>query len=260
MARNRAVPRVIARTGDLVVERDPHHRSGRLLRQADMEASYIDLADPSHLEFDYLRWTRVVLRAAATRRVVHVGGGGCALARALAAEDPEGLQQVCEVDGLVLEFARRHLGLRRAPGLRVRCVEGRAFVAAQADDSWDAIVVDAFVGAAVPLTLITVQALGDLARVAPLALVNVIDNRAAHHIATVAAALASAFPRVWAITGRGGNTVLAGTRCELRLEVIGPRLAADPSPGRLVTGAAMARVISGHGAPRDDEVADRALS
>lgn len=260
MARNRVAPRVIARTGDLVVERDARHPSGRMLRQGDMEASYIDLADPLHLEFDYLRWIRVVLRAAGARRVLHVGGGGCALPRALAAEDPGGLQQVCEIDGVVLEFARRHLGLRRAPGLRVRHVEGRRFVAAQADGSWEAIVVDAFAGAAVPLTLITVQALGDLARVAPLALVNVIDNRAAHHVGTVAAGLATAFPSVWAIMGRGGNTVVAGSRCPPNLEVIGPRVAADPSPGRLATGAAMARIISGHCAVFDEEAGDRGLS
>ena len=60
-----------------------------------MEASYVDLADPSHLEFDYMRWMRIVLRAARARRVLHVGGGGCALARALAAEDPGGRQEVC---------------------------------------------------------------------------------------------------------------------------------------------------------------------
>ncbi len=29
-----------------------------------MEASYVDLADPTHLEFDYLRWIRIVLDVA----------------------------------------------------------------------------------------------------------------------------------------------------------------------------------------------------
>ena len=65
-----------------------------------MDASYVDLSDPSHLEFDYLRWMRVVLGAARARRVLHIGGGGCALPRALAAADPGGLQEVCEVDPL----------------------------------------------------------------------------------------------------------------------------------------------------------------
>ena len=105
----------IDRRGELVVEADPRRPSGRLLRQAGMEASYVDLADATHLEFDYIRWLRIVLRAARARRVLHVGGGACALARALAAEDPGGRQEVCELDADVLAVAREHLGLRSAP-------------------------------------------------------------------------------------------------------------------------------------------------
>src|SRR5437764_10043869 len=98
MPSRRAAPSVVAQCGALIVERDPRRPSGRLLRQGDMDASYVDLADVSHLEFYYLRWMRLVLSEARARRVVHVGGGACALARALAALDPEGRQQVCEVD------------------------------------------------------------------------------------------------------------------------------------------------------------------
>jgi hypothetical protein len=182
MARTPIAPTVLARRGDLVVERDPLRPSGRLLRQGEMEASYVDLADPAHLEFDYMRWIRIVLRSARARRVIHIGGGGCSLARALAAEDPGGRQQVCEVDPDVLALAREHLGLRPkafGPGrpLRVRRAEGRAVVARQPDSSWDAIVIDAFVAATVPRALITVQALADAARVAPLTVVNVVENR-----------------------------------------------------------------------------------
>src|SRR5947209_11342687 len=98
MARRRSAPVVVARRGGLLVERDVLRPSGRLLRQGDMDASYVDLADVSHLEFDYLRWMRLVLRAVRARRVLHIGGGACALPRALAASDPNGRQEVCEVD------------------------------------------------------------------------------------------------------------------------------------------------------------------
>lgn len=214
------------------------------MRQGDMDASYVDLADPAHLEFDYLRWMRIVLRRAYARRVLHVGGGACALPRALAAADPGGRQLVCEVDPDVLELAREHLGLRRAPGLRVRRAEGRAFVATQPDASWDAIVIDAFTGATVPRRLITVQALGDVARVAPLALVNVVDNRAARDVRAVAAGLASAYPRVWTLGGRVGNTVVAGCVAKLDLDRIAAQAGADPSPARLATPAALAGLLA----------------
>ena len=88
-------------------------------------------------------------------RVVHVGGAGCALARALAAERPGDRQEVIELDPAVVELARAHLGLRRAPGLRVRVGDGRAVLAARPDGSADAVLIDAFVGAQVPRHLVT---------------------------------------------------------------------------------------------------------
>jgi hypothetical protein len=251
---SRGAPTTVARLGELVAERDPRRPSGRLLRQRDMDASYVDLADPLHLEFDYLRWIRIVLRAARARRVLHVGGGACALPRAMAAEDPDGRQEVCEIDADVLALAREHLGLRRAPGLHVRQAEGRAFVAGQPAGRWDAIVIDAFVGAAVPRRLITAEALSDVARVAPLALVNVVDNRAARDVGAVAAGLAEAYPRAWALGGRVGNTVVAGSAGALDLRAIAARAAADSSAARLTPPRAMAQRLAGTPPLRDDEL------
>jgi hypothetical protein len=246
--------KTVVRRGDLVAERDPRRPSGWLLRQHNMDASYVDLADPLHLEFDYLRWIRVVLRAARARRVLHIGGGACALPRALAAEDPGGRQEVCEIDADVLAVAREHLGLRRAPGLHVRHAEGRAFVTGQPAGRWDAIVIDAFVGAVIPRRLITAEAFADAARVAPLALVNVVDNSAAREVHTVAAGLAEAYPRVWSLGGRAGNTVVVGGVAALDLQRIAARVLADPSPARLTRPTAMARRLAGTPLLRDDEV------
>ena len=254
MSRLRIRQLTLARSGDLVAERDPLRPAGRLLRQGDMDASYVDLADPSHLEFDYLRWIRIVLRAAGVRRVVHVGGGACALARALAAEDPGGRQEVCEIDAGVLALAREHLGLRRAPGLRVRVADGRAFLAGQRSATWDAVVVDAFVAATVPRRLVTVEALADAARVAPLALINVLDNRATRDVRTIGAGLASAYPRVWALGVRAGNTILAGTVADLDLDRIAAQAAADRSPARLTRPEAMALLVGGTPALRDEDL------
>jgi hypothetical protein len=254
--RLRAVPKIVAQQGNLVVECDPLRPSGRLVRQDDMDASYVDLADPTHLEFDYLRWMRIVLRAARARRVLHLGGGACALPRALAADDPRGRQEVCEVDAGMLALAREHLGLRRAPGLRVRHAEGRAFVVTQRDASWDALVIDAFVGAVVPRRLITRQALADVARVAPLALVNVVDNRSARDMRAVAAGLATAYPRVWSLGGRAGNTVVVAGVTELDLDRIGARAAGDSSPARLTAPAAMTRLVADASPLRDEDLAE----
>jgi hypothetical protein len=247
----RSVPEIVAQRGELVAERDPRRPSGRLLRQGDMDASYVDLANPLHLEFDYLRWMRIVLGVIHARRVLHVGGGACALARALAAQHPSGRQEVCEVDAEVLALAREHFGLRRAPGLRVRHAEGRAFIASLGDASFDAVVIDAFVGARVPRRLVTVEALRDVARVAPVALINVVDNRAGQHVQAIAAALAAAYAHVWALGNRVGNTVVIGSVAAPDLDRVAARAAADPAPARLTPPAEGARWAAGAAAAHD---------
>jgi hypothetical protein len=252
--RLRSAPTVLARRGEMVAERDPRRKTGRLLRQGDMESSYVDLADPSHLEFDYMRWMRIVLRAARATRVLHVGGGACALARALAAEDPRGRQEVCEVDPDVLALAREYFGLRRVRGLHVRVAEGRAFVARQAPGNWDAVAIDAFIAATIPRELITAEALAEVARVAPLALINVLDDRSAREVRTVAAGLTAVYPWVWALGGRSGNTVVAGSVAKLDLRRIAAQAAADPSPARLTTPGAWAARLAGTAPMHDADV------
>jgi hypothetical protein len=241
MGRRRAAPEVIAAAGELTVLRDRERPSGRLLRQGEMDASYVDLADARHLEFDYLRRMRDVVLATGARRVVHVGGAGCALARALAAAEPGHRQEVIELDGDVVELARRHLGLRRAPGLRVRVGDGRAVLAGRPDGSADAVLVDAFVGARVPRHLVTVEALADLARVAGLGAVNVVDSRAMTDASAIAAGLRTAFAHVFVIGAaqvlakrRSGNVVVVGAHEPPPLDRLRANAAADPSPGTLL--------------------------
>jgi spermidine synthase len=261
VSRRRAVPEILAATSGFVVLRDPVRPSGRLLMQDGMDASYVDLADPAHLEFDYLRRMRDLVEATGARRVVHVGGAGCALARALAAAHPDRRQEVLEVDAGVLELARSHLGLRRAPGLRVRAGEGRAVLASRPDGSADAVLVDAFVGARVPRHLVTAEAIADLARVvAPrgIAAVNVVDVRPLDDAAAILAGLAAAFPYATAIAPRpvlarrrGGNLVLAGAHAPLPLARLRARAAADPSPAG-VLGPEEAEAFAAGAAPWRD--------
>jgi hypothetical protein len=134
----------------------------------------------------------------------------------------------------------------------VRLAEGRAFLAGQRSAGWDAVVVDAFVAATVPRSLITVQALAEVARVAPLALINVLDNRAAREVRTVGAGLATVYPRVWALGGRAGNTILVGSAARVDLGRIAAQAAADPSPARLTPPDAMALRLAGTVPLRDE--------
>lgn len=253
--RRRPGPQIVAEAGELVVQRDAGRPSGRLLRQGDMDASYVDLADPRYLAFDYLRRMRDIVEACGAQRVVHVGGAACALARALAAADGQLRQQVVEVDPDVLAVAREHLGLRRTPGLRVREGDGRAFLAGRADASADGILVDAFVGARVPRHLVTVEALADAARVLTpggVLAVNVVDAPPMADVRAIGAALLEVFSTVAALGGgpvlrarRAGNVVLVAAHGPLPLERLRARAAADPSPAGLMPPDELAAFASG---------------
>jgi DNA-binding IclR family transcriptional regulator len=148
------------------------------------------------------------------------------------------------------------MGLRRAPGLHVRQAEGRAFVAQQPDGHWDAVVIDAFLGARVPRRLVSAEALADVARVARRALVNVVDDRAQREVHAVAAGLATVYPEVWMLGGRVGNTIVVGGPATLAGERILAAAAADPSPARLTSPSAVQRLIAGTPPWRDRDLTD----
>jgi protein-L-isoaspartate O-methyltransferase len=239
----RARSLVVASDNELSVQRDPQRPSGRLLRQDDMDASYVDLADPRHLEFDYVRWLHLLLTTLGARHVVHVGGAACTLARALLAEDASSRQEVFELDERVLDLARAHLGLRRQPGLKVRVADGRFALETRADASADAIVIDAFVGARVPRHLVTLEAFENCARVAPVTAVNVVDTAGWRDARAIAAGLGEAYAHVRALgsgSRRGGNLIVFGVsepNDDRRLESLA---AADRSPARLLTAGDLA--------------------
>ena len=245
MPRRRSEPEIVATAGELIVERDRDRPSGRLRPLGYLVSPYVHGAHAGHLEFDYMRRMRDLVEAIRARRIVHVGGAGCALARALAAGDPERRQVVAEVDADVLALARAHLGLRRAPGLRVRHADGRALLAAEGDASADAILIDAFVGARVPRHLATLEALRDVARVlAPRGAlaINVVDAAPLPEARAIAAGLRAVFPTVAILGGptalrarRGGNVVLLAAHGSLPLERLRVRAAADPSPAALLS-------------------------
>ena len=71
---------------------DAARPSGRTLVLDGVEASYVDLVDPTHLEFPYVRRLADVVDVAAPAGraldVLHLGGGGCTLPRYVAATRP----------------------------------------------------------------------------------------------------------------------------------------------------------------------------
>ncbi len=140
-----------------------------VVRVDGRDQSYVDLADPTRLAFDYVRRIGDVLDAVAPPGepigVVHVGGAGLTLPRYVAATRPTSAQVVLEPDAELTARVRVELPLPRRSGIKVRAVDGAAGVAALRDDHADVVVVDAFDDGEVPESLLSVEHFAEVARV-----------------------------------------------------------------------------------------------
>ncbi len=153
----------------VVVEEDPQRPEGRLLVMDGVRHSYVDLGEPTHLEFAYVRALAAAVDATygpeVPLRAHHLGGGGLTLPRWLDATRPGTRSSVSEIDPGVVEVDRERLGLETGPDLAVRVEDGRVGLRRLADDSRDLVVGDAFGGVSVPFHLTTTEALADVRRV-----------------------------------------------------------------------------------------------
>jgi spermidine synthase len=196
-----------------------------------LEAAVVDRADPTHLDFPYMRWIADVLdvgwRSGAALQAVHVGGGGCVLPRYLAATRPGSHSEVYENDPAVLDALATLLDLRAERGLRVRRGDGRELLATRAARSADVVVTDAFDGPVVPAHLTTREFQDEVRRVlrpGGVHVVNVIDEPPGRIARRQAATLVAAFaevvllaPRAVLAGRRTGNVVLAAADRTLSL-------------------------------------------
>lgn len=259
--------------GGLQVRVDPDNPSGRFFVVHGLEASYIDLEDPAYLDFEYLRRiadTMDVLREPPEALdVVHVGGAGCALARAFAATRPRSRQIVFEVDRAVLDAARRFLGLRTSGRLAVRVQDGREGVAGLPDASVDLVVGDAFVGSDIPPPLSTVEYATDVRRVLRgdgVYALNVIDrpplNLTRSHVSTLAAVFEHVSVAAEGPVLRGrrfGNVVLFASDRALPIEELA-RLAGRAAVPEKMLGTKETIAFSGGARPmRDGDVPPAAI-
>ena len=125
--------------------------------------SYVDLADPTHLEFAYVRAMAAVVDASYAAgepvRAYHLGGGGLTLPRWLAEVRP-GTREHGLGDRPRGGGGRRRAARAARPGddLDVRVEDGRTGLRRLDDDSRDLVVGDAFGGVSIPFHLTTAEA------------------------------------------------------------------------------------------------------
>ncbi len=227
--------------------------------------SHVDLADPTHLEFEYVRRMGHVLDLAAEPGrpldVVHLGGGALTLARYVAVTRPGSRQRVVEVDEALTDLVRRELPLPRNARVRVRAADARAGLAAHPDASADVVLVDVFAGARTPAHLTTVEFATDITRVlrtGGTTAWNVSDGPPLRFARTQVATLRAVFAHVCLLAEPGtlrgrrfGNLVAVASDAVLPIPALVRRCAADPMPSRVVEGADLDR-FAGRAGPVHD--------
>ena len=247
------------------VVRDDNRPGGRVLVLDTLQHSYVDLTDPTHLEFDYTKVFADVVAAEAPPgplEALHVGGGGFTMPRYLRAVRPGSASTVVEIDPGVVELSRRRLGLRTGPDLQVRVGDARKLVARLPDGGHDVVIGDAFGGLAVPWHLTTLE----FARTVRASLrpdgvyvLNVIDDPPMRFARAEVATLRQVFAHVAVIAPPAAlaeeeraNVVIAASDDPLDAERLVAHVAARGGEEQVLAGPAAAAFAGGVGPLTDD--------
>jgi spermidine synthase len=221
---------------------DADRPGGWLLTIDRIRQSYVDLDDPTYLDFEYVQAFADVLDALpeGPLAITHIGGGACTLARYVAATRPGSSQIVLEPDVALTALVRARLPLPRGARIRIRPVDGRSGVAALGRASADVVVLDAFHGGRVPAELTTAELVADVARVlrpGGVLLANVADGPPVNYTRRVLATVRTVLPHSLVIAEpavlkgrRYGNVVLAASRAALPVAALRRASARAPFP------------------------------
>lgn len=257
------------------VDADPKRAGGRTLLLNSARHSYVDLGDPTHLEFAYVQWIGALIdiqkTGGAPIDALHLGGGGFTVPEYVAKTRPGSNQLVLELDGGLVDLDRRELGLTTGPQLRVEVGDARVSLARQGDRAYDMVVGDAFGHLVVPWHLATREMAADISRVlrdGGLYAQNVIDYPPDRFIRAELATVADVFPHVAVIAPKaalagqiGANFVIVASRSPLPLDEIRAHLDLVDEPVELVSGTTLdtfignARVLTDDYAPVDQLLA-----
>ncbi|MEU4428329.1 fused MFS/spermidine synthase [Actinoplanes sp. NPDC024001] len=252
---NQRTPLVAAvASGIAELRPDPARPRGWTLLVDGVPQSYVDLGDPEHLVFSYVRQIARSLRAwSASRvpeRILHLGGGALTVPRLAARWWPGVAQKVVEHDPQLVALVLRELP--PAEPVEIAVGDARASLETEQPQGYDVIVADVFSGAAMPGSVASMgfaQAARRALRPDGLLVMNLTDVPPLASTRIQAATARSAFPDV-ALLGESG--VLRGRRAGNVVLLAGSVPALRPlRDERLLRGGELV-VFSGGARPRLD--------
>ena len=259
-------------TGLAEIESDPYGANRYILKVNGVPSSHVDLDDPGYLDFEYMRWMEPIFvegyppedydGRTLKLRVLHLGGGGCSMARWVASRYENARQVVVELDAKLAELVRTNFQVPRAPLVRLRVGDAAQVLPTLSEDSRDVIIRDVFAGSTTPRQLTTVGYAREAQRVLDAGGVYILNCGDTADLAGAraeAATLLSVFKHVALIADppmlkgrRYGNIVfLAGDEPLALGPAFERSLRTAPLPAQLVSGAAVAR-FAGSATPIED--------
>lgn len=256
------------RFGTAELLRDLDATDGWLLSVDGVAQSYVDRADPTHLEFEYVRLMGDVVDCSAPDgaplTVVHLGGGGCTLARYVAARRPGSTQVVIEADEALALFVRESFGTK---GFRLKTGDAREQAARLQPGRSDLVLADVFESARQPVHTTTLEWVHEVQRLLTPSgtyVVNVADGRPLAFARAQVATLLAGFEHVLLLADpsvlrgrRFANLVLAASARPLPVAALARRVARAAGRARLVDGADLC-TFAGGVAPVTDATASEA--
>ncbi len=241
------------------IEKASEAPNGRYLILDNVYHSYVDLEDPTKLEFTYVQGIAAGIAArypgTSPLSTLHVGGGGFTLPRFLDVTRPSSTNVVIERDPGLVKLDERLLGLQQSSRLRAISGDGRILVRDQPAASFDVIVGDAFGGEWVPWHLATQEFISDIEsrlRADGLYAANIIDGPPGDFVRAELATIASVFDHVAVASTDGAfanmfgdNFVAYASNAPLPLEQMQRELDKTDTGWRVLSGAALTEWIGG---------------
>jgi len=226
--------------------------------------SHVDLADPAHLEFGYMRQIGHLIDltapAGAPLRVLHLGGGALTLARYVAATRPRSRQLAVEADAALVELVRRRLPLQAR--VRIRTGDARAVLENVRPGSFDLVIADVYADGQTPAHVTSAEFAAAVARALDPAgsyAVNISDGPPLARARAWVTTAGSVFPHAALMADsavlrgrRPGNLVGAASGRELPVAGLARRMAGGSLPARLVHGPGLDRFAGGTRPITDD--------
>ncbi len=240
--------------------------SGWELEVGGTPQSHVDLADPTHLHFEYVARMGAVIDQLGEPRepvtAIHLGAGAYTLPRYVEATRPGSRQQVIELEPALVTLVREHLPLpssaRAGGSIRTRTGDARAVLErlpAGLRGQADLMVSDIFHGARTPAHVTSIEFYSLAARYLSdtgVLLVNVADGAGLAFARRQAATVRSELPHVALLAEvqvlkgrRFGNIVIAASRNPLPTAWLPRLMAAGPHPAKVAQGAEIDAFIAG---------------